>query len=328
MIVVTGGAGFIGSAVIHQLNQAGEERILVVDSLKKSSKWRNLRALRFLDYLEKEEFLEKHLAGLLREIKAVVHLGACSVTTEEDASYLVRNNYRYTVELFQAVADRRDIRFVYASSAATYGDGAQGYEDDPGKLEALRPLNMYGYSKQMVDLWVKRHGFFERGVGLKFFNVFGPNEYHKGEMRSVVHKAWEQIRGTGKLRLFRSERPDYAHGEQKRDFVYVRDAARVVTWMLDHREINGLFNCGTGKARTWNDLARSVFRALGKPEKIEYIPLPPDLQGRYQYFTQAEMGKLRRAGYNEEFTSLEEAINDYVRNYLLKGRFLGDPGTA
>jgi len=323
MIVVTGGAGFIGSAVVAGLNAGGYDDILIVDILGSDEKWKNLRKLVFTDYMEAEDFsalLAEDLADW--DIEAVFHFGACSDTTETDAAYLVRNNYEYSKMVAQW-AIGQNARFIYASSAATYGDGAAGFGDDQDKLENLRPLNMYGYSKQMFDVWAEQTGLLEKVVGLKYFNVFGPNEYHKANMRSFVLKAYEQICQSGKVRLFKSHRADYADGCQLRDFLYIKDAVEITLFFLDRPEINGIFNIGTGKSRTWNDLAAAVFAAMGKEAAIEYIPMPENIREKYQYYTQAEIAKLRAAGYVKPITSLEDAVADYVRNYLTKGEFLG-----
>ncbi len=317
-IVVTGGAGFIGSNIVRALNESGREDILVVDHLGLSDKWKNLRGLRFADYLEREEFRRRVLEDRLGHIAGVVHMGACSATTERDASYLADNNYRFSIELCEwCVAHHA--RLVYASSAATYGDGAAGYADDPAHLSDLRPMNMYGFSKHLFDLWARRRNLLGLIAGLKFFNVYGPGEAHKGDMRSMVHKAWGQIQATGRVRLFKSARPDFGDGEQRRDFVYVRDAAAVVLHLLTHNEINGLFNCGQGKARTWNDLAAAVFAAMGRKPDIEYIDMPDALRDRYQYHTEADITRLRQAGYAAPMTSLEDGVADYVKHHLMPG---------
>lgn len=317
-IVVTGGAGFIGSNIVRALNESGREDILVVDHLGLSDKWKNLRGLRFADYLERDEFRRRVLEDRLGHIAGVVHMGACSATTERDASYLADNNYRFSIELCEwCVAHHA--RLVYASSAATYGDGAAGYADDPAHLSDLRPMNMYGFSKHLFDLWARRRNLLGLIAGLKFFNVYGPGEAHKGDMRSMVHKAWGQIQATGRVRLFKSARPDFGDGEQRRDFVYVRDAAAVVLHLLTHNEINGLFNCGQGKARTWNDLAAAVFAAMGRKPDIEYIDMPDVLRDRYQYHTEADITRLRQAGYAAPMTSLEDGVADYVKNHLMPG---------
>jgi ADP-L-glycero-D-manno-heptose 6-epimerase len=330
MIIVTGGAGLIGSAVIQQLNQLGREDILVVDHLWRTDKWRNLSPLRFMDYLEKDSFErlldDGNLAGRLpgvAKLEAVFHLGACSATTELDATYLIKNNFEYSCKL-ALTSLAADARFIYASSAATYGDGGYGFNDDDTQLPQLRPMNMYGYSKQLFDLWAMRQGYNNRIVGLKYFNVFGPNEQHKGEMRSLVLKAFEQICATGTLRLFKSYRPEYGDGEQLRDFIYVKDAAAMTVHFLENRETNGIFNIGGGTTVSWNRLARAVFSAMGRPVNIEYIDMPDSIRNTYQYLTCADTSKIRAAGYSEAVTQVEEAVADYIRNYLIPGKRLGD----
>jgi ADP-L-glycero-D-manno-heptose 6-epimerase len=322
MIIVTGGAGFIGSAIVTVLNSRGIDDIVIVDILGFDEKWKNLRQLRFADYVEAGDFLEMLTDGKVSwPIEVIFHLGACSVTTERNASYMIKNNYDFS-KILANHSVRDGIRFIYASSAATYGDGAQGFCDSEAELGKMKPMNIYGYSKHMFDLWAKREGLLDKIVGLKYFNVFGPNEYHKGEMRSFVLKAYEQINATGKVRLFKSHRPDYADGEQKRDFLYIKDAVDMTLFFLDNRKISGIFNIGTGTARTWNDLAKATFAAMNKKPNIEYIPMPEKLRDRYQYFTQADITKLGTAGYKKELTPLEDAIKDYVQNYLQKDEYL------
>jgi len=322
MIIVTGGAGFIGSALIAELNRRQISDILVVDELGSDQKWKNLRNLSFADYVEKDDFLELVIEDRLDSpVDVVFHLGACSDTTEANASYLVKNNYEYTKLLAQWATDA-DIRFIYASSAATYGDGSAGFSDDEAKIEVLRPLNMYGYSKHLFDMWVRRAGLLSKIVGLKYFNVFGPNEYHKGDMMSFVVKAFEQIKTTGKVRLFKSYRPEYADGEQVRDFLYVKDAVNMTLFFFDNPYINGIFNIGSGETRTWNDLVIAVFVGMGGKPNIEYIEMPPSIRSQYQYFTQADLSKLRKAGYSKQTTPLEDAIRDYIQNYLEKDLYL------
>jgi len=322
MIVVTGGAGFIGSALIAGLNSKGVSDILAVDELSCDQRWKNLRNLSFADYVEKDDYLEMVLAGKVPSgVEAVLHMGACTDTTETNASYLIKNNYEYTKLLAQWATDA-DIRFIYASSAATYGDGSAGFSDDEEKIENLRPLNMYGYSKQLFDLWARRTGLLKKIVGLRYFNVFGPNEYHKADMRSFVLKAFEQISTTGKVCLFKSYKSEYKDGEQMRDFLYVKDAVDMTLFFLDRPKLSGLFNIGAGKAQTWNDLAKAVFAAMDKNPNIEYIEMPDSIRNQYQYFTQADITKLKQAGYKKEVTPLEDAIKDYVQNYLLKEGYL------
>ncbi len=315
MIIVTGAAGFIGSCVVSYLNQKGINDIIAVDVLRTNDKWKNLRHLDFADYLDREQLFD--FLAQAPKIQAIIHMGACSATTEQDANYLMENNYRYTLRLAQYALEN-NVRFIYASSGATYGLGEQGYDDDEAKIHLLRPLNMYGYSKQLFDLKARREGWFNKIVGLKFFNVYGPNEYFKGDMASVVFKAFNQIKEHGLVRLFKSHRPDFKDGEQLRDFIYVKDVLKVIDFFLEHAGQNGLFNVGTGKARSFLDLVTATFKALGMEPKIEFFDMPPELRDRYQYFTEAKIEKLRRAGYTQPFVSLEEGIRDYVQNYLNK----------
>jgi len=327
MIVVTGGAGFIGSAIVAALNRRGITDILVVDELGHDAKWRNLPALAFSDYMEKGDFLEMVISGEVPDtIDTVFHMGACSSTTETDVSFLMKNNFEYTKWLVLWCVES-GIRCIYASSAATYGAGEQGFSDNEAEIGRLRPLNPYGYSKQMTDLWVRDAGFLDDIVGLKYFNVFGPNEYHKADMRSYVLKGYEQIQATGKVKLFRSGNPTYADGEYVRDFVYVQDAVDMTLFFMDRPHVNGLFNIGTGRARTWNDYVKAIFASMDKEPNIEYIDMPASIRDQYQYYTQADMNKLHTAGYDEPVAPLEAAVKDYVRNYLVKGKHLGDdPG--
>jgi ADP-L-glycero-D-manno-heptose 6-epimerase len=315
--IVTGGAGFIGSNLVRELNVRGETDVLIVDSLGESEKWKNLIGLSYEDYIDKEDLFD-YLCGIdLSGVQAVYHLGACSATTERDASYLAENNYRYTRALCEACL-ATETRFVYASSAATYGDGGLGYSDLDEDTPKYKPLNMYGYSKHMFDLWALRSGALSSIAGLKYFNVYGPGEAHKDDMRSVVHKSFGQIRETGKVQLFKSHRPDYKDGEQVRDFIYVKDAVAMTLWLGEHPEVGGLFNCGTGTPRTWVDLVSAVFTAMGVEPNIEFIDMPEHLQGKYQYHTCAVMDKICQQGFPADFNSLEDGIRDYVCNYLMK----------
>lgn len=319
MIVVTGAAGFIGSCIVSKLNECGIKNLILVDHLHDGIKEKNLENKKYTQYFDKIDFLDRVKRDALDSgITCVIHMGACSSTTLQDEKYFEENNYEYTRILAQW-AIRRKVRFIYASSAATYGDGSIGYKDDDATVRQCSPLNFYGKSKQKFDLWVLDEGVDNAVVGLKFFNVFGPNEYHKGEMRSVVAKAYQRVAGEGKISLFKSHRSKYRDGEQKRDFIYVKDAVDIVLFFKDNPGINGIFNVGTGEARTWNDLAESLFDAVGKPCNIEYIDMPEVLQSRYQYFTQADMAKLRNIGYNKPFTKLNDAVSDYVR-YLADER--------
>lgn len=314
----------IGSSVVWGLNRRGVSDILTVDHLSCSEKWRNLRALDYADYMEKEDFRDLLADGGLDQVKidGIFHLGACSATTEKDATYLIHNNFEATKEL-ALFAVKHNAPLIYASSCATYGDGSQGYSDDEQSIEKLRPLNMYGYSKQMFDLWARRHGLLDKICGCKFSNIYGPNEHHKAEMRSVVLRAYEQITAEGKMRLFRSYKPEYADGEQKRDFLYVKDAVDMLMFLFD-RKATGLYNIGSGKAETWNSMVKAAFKALNKPENIEYIDMPESLRPKYQYYTCADMSKLRKLGWTKEPMSLEDAIYDYYVNYQIPGKLLGD----
>lgn len=315
LIVVTGAAGFIGRNVVAELNRRGNSNLILCDLLGTGEKWKNLRGLSYEDMLSPKDFLLKFEQGGFKETKAIVHLGACSATTEKDADYLLENNYRYTRKLCE-LSLTNHIRFIYASSAATYGDGSKGYLDDDAVTPALRPLNMYGYSKHMFDLWALRTGALKQIVGLKYFNVFGPYEDHKGDMKSVVAKSYQQIRNLGRVQLFKSYNSHYANGEQMRDFVYVKDAVDVTLSFLEANSASGLFNCGTGKARSWKDLVSAVFHAMNLPVEIEFIDMPEALRGKYQNFTEADMEKLRAAGYARPFSSLEDSVCDYVTTYL------------
>ena len=316
MYIVTGGAGFIGSALIWRLNQAGIDDIVVVDNLGSSEKWKNIRQLRYADYVQRDAFLRMLEEDALPwPLTAVAHLGACSNTTERDAEYLMRNNFKYCQALCRAALER-GARFINASSAATYGDGSQGFSDRLDSLRGLVPLNMYGYSKHLFDLWLEREGLLEQVVSLKFFNVYGPNEYHKGGMRSVVCKAWHEINVSGRLRLFRSTHPDYPDGGQLRDFIYVKDCVEVILWFLSQADLGGLYNVGTGVARSWNDLAHAVFQAMGRNTRIEYVDMPEELRSGYQNFTEADMDWLQRLDCPVRMHSLEDGTRDYVRRYL------------
>ena len=324
-ILVTGGAGLIGSAVIHALNLRGQDEILVTDLLGRDAKWKNLSPLRFHDYIQADSFLDRleENPDSLGSIRTIYHLGACSATTETDAGYLMENNFGYTKHLAHW-ALRRGIRFVYASSAATYGDGLQGMDDGSDRLENLRPLNAYGYSKHLFDLHAKRNGWLGKMAGIKYFNVFGPNEAHKGEMRSLVAKAYEQIQKTGQVKLFRSHRPDYKDGEQVRDFVYVKDAVAMTLHLADTPSANGLFNIGTGTPRTWIDLATALFAALDRKPEIEFIDMPDHIRNQYQYHTSADVSRLKATGWSAPTLTLENSVSDYVRNYLVPGKHLGE----
>jgi ADP-L-glycero-D-manno-heptose 6-epimerase len=300
----------------------GEDNIVIVDRLGQTEKWKNLVGLKYADIYHKDDFINMVLEDVLPfEVEAIIHLGACSSTTQKDADYLLHNNFKYTQALAEYALEK-GARFIYASSAATYGDGSKGYLDDENKLDELKPLNMYGYSKHMFDLWARKEGIADEIVGMKYFNVYGPNEYHKDDMRSVVHKAFGQIKETGKVKLFKSYKPEYKDGEQKRDFVYVKDAVDMTLHFLENKNTNGIFNAGTGKARSWIDLVTALFSAMELPVNIEFIEMPETLKGKYQYFTEANIDKLRKAGYEKKITSLEKGVEDYVKNYLMEEKGL------
>lgn len=323
MIVVTGGAGFIGSSVVWKLNRMGENRIIVVDELGTDEKWKNLNGLDIEDFYHKTDFINLvYERNLPFGVSTIIHLGACSSTTEKDADYLINNNYNYSQELAKYCIEH-NTRFIYASSAATYGDGSNGYDDDENELQTLRPLNMYGYSKHLFDMWIRRNNFLDKVAGLKYFNVYGPNEYHKGDMRSVVHKAFGQIMTEGKVKLFKSYRDGIKDGEQKRDFVYVKDAVDMTLFFMENPDVNGIFNVGTGRAHTWIELVTALFNALEKTVNIEFVDMPEDIREKYQYFTQANINKIKNVGYIKSPTDINAGVTDYVKNYLLKDSYFG-----
>lgn len=316
-IIVTGGAGFIGSCVIRQLNDRGINDIIVVDNIANTEKWKNLRNKKYISYVNKNEFLN-HLDEY-EDVSAIIHLGACSSTTEIDFDYLWKNNFEYTKNLWE-YSTNNNSQFIYASSAATYGDGKMGFDDNTD-IDDLRPLNGYGYSKHFFDRWVvnQARNYPKQYVGLKFFNVYGPNEYCKGSMASMAYHGFNQIKTDGEIRLFKSECKEYKDGEQLRDFVYVKDVSDVVLWMLDHEEVNGLFNVGTGRAQSFKELAEAVFRAVNREPNIRYIDMPENIMDTYQYFTKAEISKLRDVGYSREFMDVSSGVRDYVYNHLNRG---------
>lgn len=317
MHVITGGAGFIGSALMWQLNNLGIDNIIVVDSLDCGEKWRNLVKRRFVDYIHKDKFRQMAVRDKLPfTLDSLTHLGACSSTTEANADFLMENNFHYSQIMCQC-ALRHNARFINASSAATYGSGENGFSDDPVLTPRLRPLNMYGYSKQLFDLWLLRENLAGNVASLKFFNVYGPNEYHKGPMASVAYKLFNEISATGRASLFASEKPGIANGGQKRDFVYVKDCVELLAWlMLDGRSICGIRNVGTGHAATFMAVAEAVFAALDKTPQIDWIPMPRAIAGNYQYFTEADMSWLKEYAYPGAMLGIEHGIADYARNYL------------
>ncbi len=313
MIVVTGAAGFIGSCLVARLNETGRKDIIAVDHYESldDPKRKNLSGKFLHCFYDKKDFLDLLLRDKMQEaVDCIFHLGACSSTVLQDADYFEKNNFEYSVHVAQW-AVQRNVRLIYASSAATYGDGAQGYSDDEKLLVDLRPLNLYGKSKQKFDCWVCAHGYQDRMVGLKFFNVYGPNEYHKADMRSVLAKAYDRVFEEGRIFLFKSANPKYKDGEQMRDFIYVKDVVEMMLFLMKRQDVNGIFNAGTGCARTWNDVAQALFSSLGKPLRIVYVDMPDALKNTYQYFTQADMRKFQRTGYSQPFTGLEDAVKDY-----------------
>jgi len=320
-ILVTGAAGFIGSALVHELNQRGFENLVLTDVLGSDEKWKNLVPLRYSDYLDASELLPS--LDSLDDVTTVFHLGACSATTERDASYLMENNYRYTKRLCEW-ALKGERRFVYASSAATYGDGSRGMNDGFEAIESLRPLNMYGYSKHLFDLHAKRNHWSDRIVGLKYFNIYGPNEDHKGDMRSVVHKSYSKIRDEGHVSLFRSHHPDYRDGEQQRDFLYVKDAVDATLHLAAQSQNSGLYNVGSGMASTWIELVTPMFAAMNKPTDIRFIDMPEHLRGKYQYHTCANINRLRSTGWTGPHYSLTSAVTEYVNEHLIPDLRLGE----
>jgi len=339
-ILVTGGAGFIGSALVWALNQRGRTDVLVTDFLEPAKRWngvvplgigceskrRNLAALRFTDFVDADAFRARIRSDprAFGRFGTVFHLGACSATTERNEAYLQDNNFSYTRELAEwSLA--QTARFIYASSAATYGDGSAGMDDKDDNLARLHPLNLYGWSKQKFDVHAQTEGYLNRIVGLKYFNVYGPNEDHKGDMRSLVHKAYEQICATGKVRLFKSYRPEFRDGEQLRDFLYVKDAVEMTLHFAEGAPTaGGLYNLGSGQANTWLALTSAIFAALGREPVIEFIEMPEVLRDKYQYFTQADIAKLRSAGYARPIAGLAPSVKDYVQNYLVPDRRLGE----
>ena len=321
MIVITGGAGFIGSALIHGLNEKGIKDIWVVDQIDHPEKQANLNPLFFDRLLGIDDFLKDVLEKKIPQCDAILHMGACSSTTETDESFLTKNNFEYTRHL-ASFCLKKGIRFIYASSAATYGAGENGYSDDESRLKILKPLNLYGDSKQKFDLWAQAQGALKNLVGLKYFNVYGPNEYHKQDMQSMVRKGFLQLRDTDKLRLFKSYKPEYFDGGQERDFLYIKDAVAMTLFFLERQDIGGIFNVGSGKARNWNDLAKAIFMAMNKQLNIEYIDMPSEIRNQYQYHTCSDTEKIRKAGYSRPSMSLESGIENYVTQYLIPGKHL------
>lgn len=319
MIVITGGAGFIGSVLAWKLNTLGRKDLILVDQkAEKSPKWVNVKKRAFEDYLESDAFISEVESGRLNgKVEALFHMGACSDTTEKDRKFLKENNTDYSRRLAEWSL-KNNVYFAYASSAATYGAGEHGFSDDDALTPKLKPLNPYGQSKLDFDVWVLQNGLQKKLTGFRYFNVYGPNESHKGAMRSLAQKGFEQIRKDGKISLFRSYKPEVADGGQKRDFVYVKDVVDAMIWFQGHPEKKGIFNLGSGKAQSWNDLAAALFKAMGKPKQIEYVDMPESIRQQYQYFTEADLTKFHATGCPQVFRNLEAGVGDYVREHLSK----------
>lgn len=321
-IIVTGAAGMIGSGVVRYLNDQGYTDLILVDDLKSNDKWKNLVGKQFVDLISKHQIID-WLVGKEGEIDAIIHLGACSDTVETNVDYLIENNFRFTIRLAEW-ALKHGKRFIYASSASTYGDGTLGFEDDESKIETLRPMNPYAFSKQLVDLWMKREGVLNRVVGLKYFNVFGPNEYHKGRMASMVLKMTQKVQDEGMIQLYKSNDPQFADGGQMRDFIYVKDAVKVTCALLEpkYRNVCGIYNVGQGKPTTWNLLADALFKSLQKRTNIAYIDMPPELCRQYQNYTCARMDKFHKIFSSDPkyitTTPIESAVCEYVQEYLMR----------
>ena len=322
MIILTGGAGFIGSAIAQELNKRERVDLIIVDDIDHPDKEKNMASIKYQELIGKNYFLRKILNREIMPIEGIIHMGACSSTTETDENFLNENNYDYTRHL-ATYALEKNIRFIYASSAATYGNGENGYSDAESKLNKLKPLNLYGESKHKFDLWAESQGVLDRIVGLKYFNIYGPNEYHKENMQSMVRKGFIQAQEKNKIRLFKSYRKEYKDGEQERDFLYVKDAVSMTLFFMTNPNIGGIFNIGSGQARSWNDLAKCIFKAMKREPQIEYVSMPEKIIQQYQYHTCADIQKIFDSGYIKPIKSLEEGITDYVRNYLLANKRLG-----
>jgi len=320
MILVTGAAGFIGSVIVKQLNDKGIENLLLCDHFESGDKWKNLRGLKYDSFVQVEDLFNHPIWKKQGGLKAIYHMGACSDTTELNMDFLYKNNTEFTNKLL-TLAAAKNIPIVYASSAATYGAGEQGYSDNHKGIPALKPLNKYGYSKQLSDEWILKQTKKPKvWFGVKFFNVFGPNEYHKGKMSSVVFQSFNQIKDVGEVKLFKSHRPDFKDGEQLRDFVYVKDVVRAMIELIEAGKkkpsISGIYNLGTGEARSFHDLVKATYAAMDVAPKIKFIDMPVELRNQYQYFTQADMSKLKKVLPKFKFMKLEDAVSDYVKNHL------------
>ncbi len=323
MIIITGAAGFIGSALVWALNKQGRSDLLLVDEVDHDEKEHNIGHLKYDRLVGIKEFGQQLQAGDFNaaQVDAILHMGACSDTTEGNWEYLLDNNVEYTKDIIRWCADR-GVRCVYASSAATYGDGSQGFSDNHDLFERLQALNLYGKSKLLVDIWARDGGYLEHAVGLRYFNVYGPNEQHKEHMQSVIAKKFPQIQDKRYIELFKSNNPEYRDGEQERDFLYIKDAVAMTLFFLQNKEAAGVYNIGTGKARTWNEVAAAMFSAMEQTPDIRYVELPENLEGQYQYHTEADITKLQKAGWKAPIGTLEESIQDYVQNYLLPHKHL------
>lgn len=326
MILVTGASGFIGSVIVKHLNDLGLEDLILCDHFESGDKWKNLRDLKYSSFVQVEDLFGHEIWNKPNTLKGIYHMGACSDTTELNMDFLYKNNTEFTNRLLTLAADK-NIPIVYASSAATYGAGEQGYNDAHAGIPKLKPLNKYGYSKQLSDEWIlKQKKKPKVWFGVKFFNVFGPQEYHKGKMSSVVFQSFNQINEVGEVKLFKSHRPDYKHGEQLRDFVYVKDVVRAMVELMaagaKKPALSGIYNLGTGEARSFHDLVKATFKSMGKKPKITFIDMPAELRNQYQYYTQADMGKLKKALPKFKFMKLEDAVADYVAGHLMKDKYL------
>ncbi len=313
-LILTGASGFIGSAYLRHLNDLGIDDVVAVD-VQPTPDHPNFRGKKFSAYVTREDLIDRLDRGQLKEVDGIIHLGACADTTEKDRAFLARNNVQYSQRLARWSLSN-EMFFHYASSASVYGNGEEGYSDDPEKLSLYKPLNPYAESKWTFDKWIASEKLLDRVVGYRYFNVFGPNEYHKGNMSSMVAKAFDQIKSGGHVKLFASSRPGYGDGSEERDFIYVKDVSKVMSWFLERPEKGGIFNVGTGKVRTFLDLVKAVFSALGKPDAIDFIPMPESLKAQYQYYTLADLERLRRVGCDVAFRSLEESVADYVNGHL------------
>ncbi len=319
MIIVTGAAGFIGSVVAQSLFRQGAKDLILVDKFSKQEKWKNISSMNFKEFVDRDSFLDRLEKGEFGKPEAVIHMGACTDTTEFNMDLLVTQNYEYSKRLCSWCLNN-SVRFIYASSAAVYGDGSKGFSDLDELTLGMEPLNPYGFSKLLFDRWLINNKLSGSVVGLRFFNVFGPNEYHKGKMSSIIYRSFPMAKKEGVVRLFKSYKKDFVDGGQLRDFVYIKDVVKVVQFFMANDKAKGIFNLGTGKARSFSDLASALLDSLGKKRLIEYIDMPEEIKNKYQYFTQADVSRLRAVGYKDEFSSLEAAVSDYVQGYLVPGK--------